>query len=249
MTPPPFPWPGTRPAAVSLTYDDGPENNLDLAIPDLEAAGFRGTFYVTAGYDEVQRRAADWRRAFEAGHEIGNHTWGHPCRAELYGPETPAWIRYKLEDYTEQDIRDEIDRAADWLDAHVGPDPDRTFAYPCAHTTIGRPPDEAAYRRAVASRHRAARGWTGSSGVNDPWRVDLLHVDSLGYRLNTLERLRRALAEALDTGGWLCVAFHGIDGPPHPTDRAVHRQFLVDLAESGCYVAPVREIVRPIVDK
>lgn len=59
-------WPNGASAAVSLTYDDGKESHLDFAIPDLEAAGLRATFFLTPGWNRLADRAAEWRRVAEA---------------------------------------------------------------------------------------------------------------------------------------------------------------------------------------
>ena len=39
-------WPGGKRAAVVLTYDDTLPSQLDIAIPALDAAGFKGTFFL-----------------------------------------------------------------------------------------------------------------------------------------------------------------------------------------------------------
>jgi peptidoglycan/xylan/chitin deacetylase (PgdA/CDA1 family) len=38
-------WPAGHRGAVSLSYDDGLDSQLDLAVPALERHGFRGTFF------------------------------------------------------------------------------------------------------------------------------------------------------------------------------------------------------------
>src|ERR1051325_4917452 len=134
-------WPGGARAAVSLTYDDGVYSGLDNAIPDLESAGFRGTFYLPVGNPDVFDRRADWKRAFRNGHEIGNHTLRHPCRGEHH--------EHRLEHYRPTDIRNEVYSAAKWFDDYIGVDKYRTFAYPCGHVSIGDPPDEDSYAAAV----------------------------------------------------------------------------------------------------
>ncbi len=62
-----------------LTFDDGHESNCTLALPLLLEAGFRATFFVTAGWigrapymswDQVRALAA-------AGMEIGSHSMTH----------------------------------------------------------------------------------------------------------------------------------------------------------------------------
>mgnify|MGYP003337797830 CR=1 FL=1 len=142
-------WPNGARAAVSLGYDDGNPDNLDQAMPDLEAAGFRGTFYLHLERGDVRARTADWRAAHARGHEIGNHTWYHNARTDLYGVRH-GWVTKPLEEYTQADMTAEINRAGDWLDEHIGRDPDRSFTYPCGHLTLGVPPSRAAYAAAVA---------------------------------------------------------------------------------------------------
>jgi peptidoglycan/xylan/chitin deacetylase (PgdA/CDA1 family) len=62
---------------VALTFDDGPHPTLTPMLLDmLERERVRATFYMigscAAGSPDIVRRA------FEAGHEIGNHSWSHP---------------------------------------------------------------------------------------------------------------------------------------------------------------------------
>ena len=73
----PFRWPGGARAAVALTYDDGVDAHLDHAMPDLEAAGLRGTFYVPGNSASLRKRMEEWRAAARRGHELGNHTLFH----------------------------------------------------------------------------------------------------------------------------------------------------------------------------
>lgn len=40
-----FKWPEGKLAAVVLTYDDALSSQLDVAIPQLDSAGFKGTFF------------------------------------------------------------------------------------------------------------------------------------------------------------------------------------------------------------
>ena len=74
-------WPRQAAAAVSLTFDDGLSSQLDRAIPGLDNAGLKGTFYLNPGpgrphwLEQVPR----WQAAAESGHEMGNHTSRHPC--------------------------------------------------------------------------------------------------------------------------------------------------------------------------
>jgi peptidoglycan/xylan/chitin deacetylase (PgdA/CDA1 family) len=241
-------WPDDAPAAISLTYDDGNENNLDQAIPDLEELGFRGTFYLQTGRPQVRNRSDDWRKAFLRGHEIGNHTVTHPCRAEGYGANIPEWLppERRLENYSADDIERELADAALWLDEHVGKDPKRTFAHPCCATAIGVVPDEASYDAAIRRHASAAR--VGGQRVNDPFTADLMRIASFGVNEPTAEELIGFCEQARERRGWTVIMFHGIGGPSHTTARDVHRNLLEYLRANHYYVRPLRDVARHIAD-
>ncbi len=236
-------WPGDALAAISFTYDDGVDSALDSAMPDLEKAGFRGSFYLPVGNPDVPRRKGDWRDAFLRGHEIGSHTVRHPCR----GPEH----EYNLSTYTPLRIRNEILSASTWLNRHIGSDPFRTFAYPCGQTAIGDPPDEASYTAAVRASHFAARMARG--GINNPAVVsrNLLRIASsaIDYpHARELSPFIRYCEQAADSRGWGVLLFHGIGDDWLPTERDVHQGIIDYLADGRFWVAPVREVARYIVE-
>lgn len=235
-------WPGNAKAAVSLTYDDGMGSGLDHAIPDLESAGFRGTFYLPVGNPHVLLRKRGWKRAFLDGHEIGNHTVKHPCR----GSEQ----KHNLEIYTGVDLRKEILAAAGWLNRNVGVDNYRTFAYPCGHLAVGNPPDEDSYSAAVQACHFAAR--LAGGGINDfveviknPLRIK---ADAIGYpHGQEVEPFIEYCEQAVRLGGWAVIVFHGIGDEWLTTDRAVHQKLIAHLQDKRFWVAPVREVARYIL--
>ncbi len=62
---------------VALTFDDGPHPDLTPRLLDiLERERISATFFVIGSC--AAQRPDIIRRAFGAGHEIGNHTWSHP---------------------------------------------------------------------------------------------------------------------------------------------------------------------------
>jgi hypothetical protein len=71
-------WPNGAKAAVCLTYDDALDGHLDVAIPQLDAAGLKGTFFCTGNSPTLYSRMEEWRKAASNGHELGNHTLFHP---------------------------------------------------------------------------------------------------------------------------------------------------------------------------
>ncbi|HZA33981.1 MAG TPA: polysaccharide deacetylase family protein, partial [Vicinamibacterales bacterium] len=95
---PPFPWPRGMRAAVSLSFDDARDSQLDVGIPLFATRATHVTFYLTA--NNIGARAAEWRKAAALGHELGNHTTTHPCSGNF------AWSRDRaLEEYTLDRIR------------------------------------------------------------------------------------------------------------------------------------------------
>jgi peptidoglycan/xylan/chitin deacetylase (PgdA/CDA1 family) len=62
---------------VALTFDDGPHPELTPKLLDiLEREKISATFFVIGS---CAARSPDIvRRAFDEGHELGNHTWSHP---------------------------------------------------------------------------------------------------------------------------------------------------------------------------
>lgn len=240
-------WPGGAKAAVSLSYDDGNGNNLDQAIPDLEKAGFRGTFYLTISRGDMRARVAEWKAAFERGHEIGNHTLNHRCRAEPYlrsGKPVPAWLDVPLESLTPEMIEEEVSGAAGWINEHIGLDADRTFCHPCGALAIGDPPDEGSYDRAIRRHHFAAR--TTARVVNDPRTLSFLRIGAFGCSGNDGNALVVPCEKALDTQGWAVLYFHGVGGPSQETTRTAHQAIVSRLQSSDFWVAPVKTVARYI---
>jgi peptidoglycan/xylan/chitin deacetylase (PgdA/CDA1 family) len=94
-----------RPAAIALTFDDGPsEWTLEIARA-LEAHGCRGTFFLLGS--AVEQRPGIVATLAASGHELGNHLWTHGDPARQTRPA----------------IRAEIERAADAISAAGGPRP------------------------------------------------------------------------------------------------------------------------------
>jgi peptidoglycan/xylan/chitin deacetylase (PgdA/CDA1 family) len=79
------------PAAVALTFDDGPSEWTAAIADALEAHGCRGTFFVLG--PAVERHPEVVARLAAAGHEVGNHLWSHADPLE----QEPGEIRAELD--------------------------------------------------------------------------------------------------------------------------------------------------------
>src|SRR6476660_6554829 len=70
-----FRWPKGKQLAISLTFDDARESQVDVGTAVLNQYGVKATFLVVPS--GVAERLEGWKKAVADGHEIGNHTLLH----------------------------------------------------------------------------------------------------------------------------------------------------------------------------
>ena len=75
----PFQWPNEKRGAVSLSFDDARVSQIDTGLALLDEHHVKVTFFVQA--ENISHRLEGWKKAAADGHEIGNHSMTHPCRA------------------------------------------------------------------------------------------------------------------------------------------------------------------------
>lgn len=69
---------------VALTFDDGPhEKKTEQILSILDKYKVKATFFVIG--ENAQKNPAILRKTYEAGHEIGNHTYDHKSIYKLCG--------------------------------------------------------------------------------------------------------------------------------------------------------------------
>lgn len=215
-------WPGGARAAVVLTYDDALPSQLDNALPALDAARLKATFFLSSV------RAADiarWRAAAAHGHELANHTIFHPCLAATF----PADPRYTLEAYTPDSLLREIAQQNVLLTALDGRSR-HGFATPCGQTLAGgidyleplRRSGLVTYARGVSETTRDLRADAGG--------IDPMHVPARGFAEGTtLAQMTDFIGEAQAGGGLAVFLFHGIGGDHLQVSAAVHRDLIAWL--------------------
>ncbi len=67
--------------AASLTFDDGPGASTPHVLEVLERKGVTATFFIIGSSAAANPTMV--QRTRDAGHEIANHTWGHPDLTQL----------------------------------------------------------------------------------------------------------------------------------------------------------------------
>ena len=166
-----------RRAAVSLTFDDGILDHYTMVAPNLDSLGLRGTFWVN-GHSIEQGEVnyaprLTWqmcREMSDRGHEISNHSWSHP----------------NLTNLSEEQLREEVRRNDDAIEAATGKRP-ITFCYPynaqnelvarvCHEGRIGtRDFQEAQGQVNSGSTPESLRTWLDRVIAAGEWGVTMTH--------------------------------------------------------------------------
>ncbi len=232
-----FPWPDGKRVAVSLSFDDARLTQVDAGIPLLNDFGVRATFYVSFG--SLRKRLPKWRRAVEAGHEIGNHSVRHPCSINF-----GAWAEKKaLENYTLAQMDWEMTEASAIIEKLLGVVP-KTFAYPCGQKFVGRGRKLRSYVPLVAKRFLAGRGFRDEA-ANDPFQCDCSQLFGMDFDRLTFSEMKVCVDAARDRGGWLIFAGHEMGKDRHQTVplASLSRlcRYLTNPA-NGFWTAPVQDV-------
>ncbi len=222
ITPDSIVWPKLQRAAVCLTYDDAADSHLDIAVPDLEKYGFKGTFYVTGKSRALHARVEEWREISARGHELGNHSLFHPCIKEEEGREAYDWVlpEYDLDNYTFSRIKDEL-KMANFLLHLLDGKTERTLAYPCAdYTVAGRQ----SYTDSIQHLFIAARA--AGPVPKSLKHLNIFNVPSMVPVGVSAEELIRYAQEAAENGTIAVYMFHGVGYGWMNVSREVHDEFL-----------------------
>jgi len=216
-------WPNGAKAAVVLTYDDALGSQLEHAIPALDTAGFKGTFFL-AGVKvaDVPR----WRAAAAAGHELANHTIFHPCPASVF----PTDPRYTSEAYTPESVLKEIEQQNVLLTALDGK-PTHGFASPCGQTMAGGVDYLEALRASKLVTY--VRGvYTSPEDLRaNVAKMDPMHVPARGFDEKVTGAQLIEFAKQAQAGGGMAVyLFHGVGGDYLQVSDSAHRELIAWLA-------------------
>ncbi len=197
------PWPEGKRAAVSLTFDDARPSQIDTGLPLLEKLGIRATFFVSPR--NMEKRLDGWKRAIEAGHEIGNHSMTHPCTGNYAFSRSNA-----LEDYDLARIAGDIDAAQQAVHRLLGVTP-VSFAYPCGLKFTGRGRNVRSYVPVVAERFLLGRGYMDEA-ANDPAFFDPAQAMGTPFDDMAPAEALKLVQDAARQGRWVIFVGHDI-GP------------------------------------
>jgi peptidoglycan-N-acetylglucosamine deacetylase len=232
-------WNGKK-CAVSLTYDDALNIDLDKVIPALDSVKLKGTFYLIASSKAFTNRLKEWKAAANRGHEIANHSLFHPCAS---GPgRSFVTAEYDLKTYSIKRINDEMRMANAVFEALDGKKK-RTYAYPCGDTRI----NDSSYIDPSKTEFVAARGTKAEMQTID--KIDVYNVGSFMINGESGQQLINLVKKAMQTNTYLVFLFHGVGGE-HSLNVSVeaHSQLLHYLKQhqKEIWIAPFIDVMEHV---
>jgi peptidoglycan/xylan/chitin deacetylase (PgdA/CDA1 family) len=173
------------PAVVSITFDDGYESAYQNALPILEKAHIKGTWYIiTKTVDHKSYiTTAQLKDLANRGQEIGSHTQTHPHLATLTLAQQKKEISGSVEDLRS-----------------LGINP-TSFAYP-----YGQYNDDS-FTALKDAGLKNARTTSETMSGRDPYRLQGLSLTSK----TTFDEIEHAIKQAQAQGTWVILTFHRVD--------------------------------------
>jgi peptidoglycan-N-acetylglucosamine deacetylase len=243
QSPPPFSWPDGKQVAISLTFDDARESQVEAGTEVLDKFDVKGTFYVVPS--AVERKLEGWKQAVANGHEIGNHSLKHPCSGNF------SWVRGNaLENYSVEQMRQELMEANRQIQNLLGVQC-KVFAYPCGQTFVGRGKETKSYVPVIADLFFTGRGWL-DEGPNDPQFCDFAQLTGIESDGKDFEQILPLIESAKKNKQWLVLAGHEMNESGSQTTRLSMLKKLLEYAQepsNGIWIAPVGTVAQYVKDQ
>lgn len=221
--PKPMVWPEGKHAALVLTYDDALHSQLDVAVPQLDAAHLKGTFFLDGDITTNDMRR--WRKVTQSAHELGNHSVNHPCPRGML----PDQTQYVSDNYTPKSMTNEIavmNNVLFGIDGHER----HTLAYPCSQTLAGGVDYVDALRQGGLVTYARTGGDPYNSVVTDFTALDPYRVPSNGPVDHPDGAALIAYVERVEAAGGLGVLqFHGVGGDYLEISAEAHQALVTYL--------------------
>jgi hypothetical protein len=216
-----FTWPGGSKLAVSLSYDDALNSQLDNVIPALDKQNFKASFYVVVNSPVMNVRLDEWRAAANRGHELGNHSVYHPCRASLPNKDWVA-AHHDLDHYSVAQMIEELKVANTFLKAIDGQS-ERTYTVPCGDMVIGA--DVLSHQQYLSQLNEL---FTAVKGQGKDSRFSLILYPEGQSGKELIDYIRHIPADTLLVN----VIFHGVGGDYLSVSSEAHAELLTFLANN-----------------
>lgn len=210
---------------VTLTFDDGMEENVTTVLPRLEALGYKATQYIATKYVEgVPAMEANLLAFRDAGHEIGSHSVNHDDLTTL----TPAQLDYELA------------HSRDYLRGLTG---QKICGFALPFGLYNREVVDA-----VMSYYRSNRTVDAGYNSRDRLASNRILVQNLA-KDTALAEYRSWLDQAKADNTWLVLVYHRVTDTemnPYDTHIADFDDQMQALSDSGIEVKPMNEVLNEL---
>lgn len=215
-------WPKHKKAVIVLTYDDALQSQLNIAVPQLDSAGFKATFFLTG--DINAQTIPQWRKLAKEGFELANHTLFHPCSSAEDNPvSSDHYTPYTM--IREIEVMNHLLNAVDGLTS-------RTYAYPCTETSVGGKDYVDTLKKYKLVKYARIGGGDMEALITDFAHLDPLKVPSYGLEQDTpADKLIDFVKKVEEKGSMGIFMFHGVGGDYITTSADAHRALLAYLKQ------------------
>lgn len=200
--------------AVNVSYDDALPSQLENAVPALQQHQIPASFYLVPDNPGFKDYAVQWQKVAAMGHELGNHTFTHPCRSSLSNRE---WVTpdKDLDLISADDMRLQVEQTNIVLKQLDGRDR-RSFTPPCG--------DQLAkgenYWSMIDQDVSYIKGFGLPAGVEVVWAP----VEMSGQQLIDF------ITRQPDSVKIVTLIFHGVGGDYLSVSNEAHQALLAFLA-------------------
>jgi len=220
-----YQWPNNASAAVSLSYDDSLNSQLDNAIPALDKYDLKGSFYLTLASSTFKTRKQEWQNIAKDGHELGNHTINHACRGSL---PNRSWVdpENDLDNKQVAELVTEVVKANQIL-MQLDNQTIRTFTLPCTDTLAGGEN----YLKAITPLFIGIKSKVGRipTTMKD---VNIKNVAVISAENLSGKQLIALVKQAGNNNTMVNFTFHGIGGDYLSITSQAHDKLLKFLANN-----------------
>ena len=194
---------GFSQAMVSLTFDDGQEENVTTALPVLDQYGFKSTHcFATEHIEGVPAQEANVRAFHNAGHEVCSHSVSHPMLTAI----SDTQLQYELQ------------HSRAYLESVIGqPVPNFASPYGDYNARVNNA------LKANYSAHRTVDEGYNSKDNFDPYRLRVQNI----FNTTTAAEVTAWTQQAQADKTWLILVYHRVADPaqghqaPGPYDSSL----------------------------
>jgi peptidoglycan/xylan/chitin deacetylase (PgdA/CDA1 family) len=210
---------------ISLTFDDGWEENLSTALPVLDQYGYKATQYYATMYIDSDYAKQQIKAVADKGHEIGSHSVTHPFLTQV----SPTVLN------------SELATSKQLLESIVGAGKITSFATPYGdsnHTVTQ------AIKNYYQSNRNTNEGWN----TKDNFDVYNLRVQNM-TNTTTLTEFTSWVQKAQQDKTWLIIVYHRIGANPTQYEATLDnfKAQMTVVSQSGITVKPISSAIAEII--